>query len=86
MANPPKPRPQLYLHVVQAFDEDDEGNLIPRPAEQFETADRAKRQATALARGAAGVLAWSRSADPDVGEYGPPTIIFQAGRVPDEME
>jgi hypothetical protein len=31
----------------------------------------------------AGVVAWSREADPGVGEYGPPVIIFQSGDVPE---
>jgi hypothetical protein len=31
------------------------------------------------------VIAWSREANPDIGEYGPPTILFQHGDVP-EME
>jgi hypothetical protein len=30
-------------------------------------------------------LAWSRDADPTLGDYGPPTILFQAGEIP-EME
>ena len=33
----------------------------------------------------AGVVAWSRTADPDIGEYGPPEVLFTAGDVP-EME
>lgn len=31
----------------------------------------------------AGVIAWSREAKPDVGEYGEPTVLFQHGEVPD---
>lgn len=30
-----------------------------------------------------GVIAWSREAQPDVGEYGPPTTLFVSGDVPD---
>ena len=33
----------------------------------------------------AGVVAWSRDADPMVGEYGLPTIHYQNGQIP-EME
>ncbi|AMS45160.1 hypothetical protein AA2016_6260 (plasmid) [Aminobacter aminovorans] len=31
----------------------------------------------------AGVIAWSREANPAIGEYGEPTILYQAGEVPD---
>lgn len=29
------------------------------------------------------VVAWSREADPAIGEYGPPVIIFQSGEGPE---
>jgi hypothetical protein len=31
----------------------------------------------------AGVIAWSRAALPDLGEYGDPEILFQAGEIGD---
>lgn len=31
----------------------------------------------------AGVLAWSRDEDPTLGDYGPPSILFQAGEIPE---
>ncbi|WP_281397574.1 MULTISPECIES: hypothetical protein [Aminobacter] len=31
----------------------------------------------------AGVIAWSREANPAIGEYGEPTILYRAGEVPD---
>tara|TARA_R110000751_G_scaffold144643_1_gene248233 strand:+ start:1932 stop:2048 length:117 start_codon:yes stop_codon:yes gene_type:complete len=31
----------------------------------------------------AGVVAWSREADPGLGEYGPPMVLFQQGEIPD---
>jgi hypothetical protein len=76
----------VTYYVVQAFDEDDEGNLIPRQAQQATSSDAAKRAALVLAPEAAGVIAFSRTGDPEEGEYSAPTIIHQAGRVPDEME
>lgn len=73
------------LIVLVAFDHDD-NELVPvfGPAEQ-QGEDRAIRAARALADRHAGVIAWSREADIDLGEYGPPTVLFQAGDVP-EME
>ena len=48
---------------------------------QFETAERAVRAAKDLASMHAGVIAWSREARPDVGEYGQPTVLYTAGEV-----
>lgn len=39
-------------------------------------------QAQALDGKHAGVVAWSREAQPDIGEYGEPTLIFQSGEIP----
>lgn len=72
------------LIVVTAFDRDEIGDLQPvfGPAEQ-QSEDRAIRTAKALASRHAGVIAWSRDANPAVGEYGEPTTLFVGGDVPD---
>ena len=74
------------LIVVAAFDQNEDGELVAAfgPAEQ-QSEDRAVRLAETLARRHSGVIAWARDADPDIGEYGPPTVLFQSGDVP-EME
>ncbi|MGC0054502.1 hypothetical protein ACNSPG_15815 [Brucella pituitosa] len=72
------------LIVVAAFDKNDDGELIPAfDPMAFETEGRAMKSALALEGKHAGVVAWSREADPDIGEYGPPAIIFQYGEIPD---
>jgi hypothetical protein len=45
--------------------------------------ERAIRTARALADKHVGVIARSRDANPDIGEYGPPTTLFVSGDVPD---
>ena len=82
-ATPPQQKlPKLI--VVMAFDRDEDGELVTAfgPAEQ-QSEERAIRTARALADKHAGVIAWSREANPAVGEYGEPTTLFQAGDVPD---
>ena len=37
----------------------------------------------AIADVSSALLLWSREANPAIGEYGPPTTLFQAGDVPD---
>ncbi|TIW92007.1 MAG: hypothetical protein E5V59_18730 [Mesorhizobium sp.] len=72
------------LIVVVAFDRGEDGELFPAfgPADQ-QSEDRAIRTARALAATHAGVIAWSREADPTLGEYGPPNTLFVSGDVPD---
>lgn len=74
------------LIVLIAFDYDDEGTLQPafEPREMPDE-DRARRAALDLSRHHAGVLAWSRSADPQLGEYGEPVELARYGATP-EME
>ncbi len=76
----------VTYYVVQAFDEDAEGNLIPRQPQQASSAGMAERMAVGMSADAAGVIAFSRSGDIAEGEYTAPTIIYQAGRIPDELE
>lgn len=52
-------------------------------SKDYQSEDRAVRQAKLLAVQHAGVIAWSREANVDVGEYGEPTTLFQHGDVPD---
>lgn len=73
------------LIVVIAFDPDPETGEVLAAMEpiQFESADRAIRSAKDLAGKHAGVIAWARAADPDIGEYGDPEVLFQSGEVGD---
>lgn len=74
------------LVVLAALDKDDEGNLIPAfEARQIHHEGKAVREAKAIASQHAGVITWSRDADPAVGEYGPSEVLFKHGDVP-EME
>ena len=72
------------LIVVVAFDRGEDGELFAAfgPADQ-QSEDRAIRTAKGLAAKHVGVIAWSRDADPALGDYGPPTVLFSSGDVPD---
>lgn len=76
---PTQKKPKLI--VVVAFDRGEEGELFTAygPTDQ-QSEERATRAAKALA---GGVIAWSRDADPALGDYGPPTTLFVSGEVPD---
>jgi len=72
-----------HLIVMLAFDRDEEGELRdafePR---EMPSEDRAIRAARQIAGNHAGVIAWSRSARPDTGDFGEPKVLFQSGDVP----
>lgn len=79
---PEQKKPKLI--VVAAFNRNEDGDLIPAfDPRQMQSEDAAKRLAKVIESEHAGVIAWSREADPAVGEYGEPTILYQAGSVPD---
>lgn len=80
--SPQQKMPKLV--VVVAFDRDENGELqtVFGPAEQ-QSEERAIRTAQALAPKHTGVIAWSREANPALGEYGEPTTLFISGEVPD---
>ena len=72
------------LIVVVAFDRGEDGELMTAfgPADQ-QSEERAIRLAKTLSTKHVGVIAWSREAHPNIGEYGPPATLFVSGDVPD---
>lgn len=67
-----------------AFERDEDGELRPAfNAQEMPSEFAAINRAKLMAKSYAGVIAWSRPAKPDVGEFGEPTVLFQSGDVPD---
>lgn len=80
----PKMSTKGKLIVLAAFVKNDDGELVPAfDPRQVDTEERAKRDAMMLGEKYAGVVAWSREADPAIGEYGPPVVIYQRGELPE---
>jgi hypothetical protein len=72
------------LHVVMAFERDEEGGLRPAfEAQEAPSEHSAISRAKLMSRSYAGVIAWSRPAKPDEGEFGEPVVLYQHGEVPD---
>lgn len=79
-----KPSAPTKLIIVMAFEDDGDGGLRPAfDPREFQSEDRAKREAQILASTHPAVIAWSREAKPDIGEYGEPEVLFSRGPVPD---
>jgi hypothetical protein len=72
------------LIVLAAFDRDPEGNLVPAfDPREYPDERRALIAALELHPHHAGVIAWKRTADTALGDYGPPEVIARYGDVPD---
>lgn len=80
----PVPKMPSQLIVLMAFDRDDEGVLQPAfEAREMPDERRAVTAAKLLSHQHVGVITWRREANPAIGEFGPPEILFQDGDVPD---
>jgi len=73
------------IHVVVAFKrlEDDEDTIAAEPPQQLPSVGQATQRAKMLAATHAGAIAWSRTFDPDTGDYGEPVILVRLGTIPD---
>ena len=72
------------LIVLMAFDRNEDG-ILQAAFEAREMPDERRAISTAreMARRHAGVITWRRDANPAIGEFGPPEILFQDGDIPD---
>lgn len=73
------------LYVVEAFEERD-GGVVPAEPKACPSATAARQLADRLAQTHVGVIAWSRTGDPDLGDWGPPEVLVRIGVIPDEFE
>jgi hypothetical protein len=71
------------IHLVQSFIAGRGKALKAEQAVACKTAEDARRKAERLADLRLGVVAFSTSGDPELGDYDEhPTILFKAGRLP----
>ena len=73
----------VTYHVVIPFDRSDEGILVPGEAKEAPNREAARRRAQALAATPphVGALAFSRTGDPNSGEFQEGEIIAEFGEV-----
>jgi hypothetical protein len=71
------------VHLVQAFVAGRGQALKPEQTMACKTAEEARRKAERLAPLRVGVVAFSASADTELGDYDEnPVVLFKAGRLP----
>ena len=68
--------------VALPFVRGEDGDLVAGEAQDKQTASAAVRAAEAMARTAAGAVAFSRTGDPATGEFADAVVIRQFGEVP----
>lgn len=71
------------VHIVQTYTQGKGRNLKAEQPMGCKTAEEARRKAERLAALRLGVVAYSASADTEMGDYDEsPTILFKAGQLP----
>jgi ABC-type uncharacterized transport system substrate-binding protein len=77
----------ITYYVAMPFRQDDDGSPVAGAAEECQTSTTALRRAEILARaaGSIGAVAFSRTGDPLMGEFGEAKLLRKYGNVPDDL-
>ncbi len=77
----------ITYYVALPFLEDEGGSPVAGPAEECQSATTALRRAEVLSRtpGSIGAVAFSRTGDPSMGEFGDAKLLRKFGSVPDDL-
>ena len=77
----------LTYYVAMPFLQDDSGSPVAGPAEECQSASSALRRAELLSKapGSIGAIAFSRTGDPMVGEFGDAKLLKKFGDVPGDL-
>ncbi len=77
----------VTYYVALPFMRDESGEMIPGNAEECQSATSALRRAETLSRipGSLGAVAFSRTGDPMIGEFGDAHLLRKFGNVPDDL-
>ena len=73
----------VTYYVALPFLPDEEGDLVPGEAQDRQSAHAAIRTAEEMARKHGGAVAFSRTGDPNIGEFAPAVVLKTFGEVPD---
>jgi hypothetical protein len=77
----------VTYYVALPFLQDDSGSPVAGAAEECQSATSALRRAEILSRaaGSVGAVAFSRTGDPMIGEFGDAQVLRKFGNVPDDL-
>ena len=71
----------VTYYVSMAFDHDEAGDLVALEPMEARTPAAAVSRARSLATSKAGVIAFSRTGDPDLGDFADAVVLFRDGEV-----
>ena len=71
----------ITYYVVVPFGRNEDGDLVPLEPVEASNAEAARRRAQAMAAKHGGAIAFSRTGDPNTGEFGDAVIITTYGEV-----
>ena len=77
----------VTYYVALPFLQDDSGAPVAGAAEECQSSTTALRRAEMMSRmpGSIGAVAFSRSGDPMIGEFGDAQLLRKFGNVPDDL-
>jgi hypothetical protein len=77
----------VTYYVALPFLQDDSGLPVAGAAEECQSSSAALRRAEILSKaaGSIGAIAFSRSGDPMIGEFGDAQLLGKFGNVPDDL-
>jgi hypothetical protein len=77
----------VTYYVALPFRQDDTGSPVAGAAEECQSSSGALRRAEVLSRatGNIGAVAFSRTGDPLIGEFGDAKVLGKFGSVPDDL-
>lgn len=77
----------ITYYVALPFVQDDSGELVAGNAEECQSAATALRRAEIMSKmaGSIGAVAFSRTGDPAIGEFGDARLLRKFGHVPDDL-
>jgi hypothetical protein len=77
----------VTYYVALPFLQDDAGSPVAGAAEECQSSSAALRRAEVLSRaaGSVGAVAFSRSGDPMIGEFGDAQLLGKFGNLPDDF-
>ena len=80
-------RANVTYYVALPFMRDESGETIAGNAEECQSATTALRRAEMMSRipGSIGAIAFSRTGDPMIGEFGDAHLLRKFGNVPDDL-
>ena len=75
----------VTYYVAMGFERDESGELVALDPVESQTPNAAIARAKLLAETKVGAVAFSRTGDPNLGEFEDAVVLFSAGDVPDEI-